>query len=153
MYVFIFKEFYNCFQTSGSPCDPQFIIGCAPCNVICSIVFQNRFDYKDKDFLSLIGKVNECTEILSSPGCQVKPRFSISENTCNIFLSHRSKSIETCQTCTSILSIICTEYLKWSLKPSAIQALKLRGKCQNSCSLLAAYPWIFSMTTTELCVK
>ncbi|NP_034134.3 cytochrome P450 2C40 precursor [Mus musculus] len=58
-------------KTNGSPCDPQFIIGCAPCNVICSIVFQNRFDYKDKDFLSLIGKVNECTEILSSPGCQI----------------------------------------------------------------------------------
>ncbi|XP_029390550.1 cytochrome P450 2C40 [Mus pahari] len=64
-------------QTNGSPCDPQFIIGCAPCNVICSIVFQNRFDYKDKDFLSLIEKVNECTEILSSPGCQIFNAFPI----------------------------------------------------------------------------
>ncbi|XP_031200516.1 cytochrome P450 2C13, male-specific-like isoform X1 [Mastomys coucha] len=57
-------------KTNGSPCDPNFIMGCAPCNVICSIIFQNRFDYEDKDFLSLIKKVNECIKILSTPECQ-----------------------------------------------------------------------------------
>ncbi|XP_031200491.1 cytochrome P450 2C13, male-specific-like isoform X2 [Mastomys coucha] len=57
-------------KTNGSPCDPHFIMGCAPCNVICSIIFQNRFDYEDKDFLSLIGKVKECIKILSTPECQ-----------------------------------------------------------------------------------
>ncbi|OBS79587.1 hypothetical protein A6R68_22211, partial [Neotoma lepida] len=53
-----------------SPCDPTFILSCAPCNVICSIIFQNRFDYKDQDFLTLMEKVNENVRILSSPWLQ-----------------------------------------------------------------------------------
>ncbi|XP_035317752.1 cytochrome P450 2C26 isoform X1 [Cricetulus griseus] len=57
-------------KTKGSPCDPTFILGCAPCNVICSIIFQNRFDYKDHHFLTLMEKVNENSRILSSPWFQ-----------------------------------------------------------------------------------
>uniref|UniRef100_H0WUI0 unspecific monooxygenase n=1 Tax=Otolemur garnettii TaxID=30611 RepID=H0WUI0_OTOGA len=37
-------------KTKASPCDPTFMLSCAPCNVICSIIFQNRFDYKDSCF-------------------------------------------------------------------------------------------------------
>ncbi|NP_001397082.1 cytochrome P450 2C29 isoform 2 precursor [Mus musculus] len=58
-------------KTKGSPCDPTFILSCAPCNVICSIIFQNRFDYKDKEFLILMDKINENVKILSSPWLQV----------------------------------------------------------------------------------
>ncbi|XP_021008125.1 cytochrome P450 2C37 isoform X2 [Mus caroli] len=58
-------------KTNGSPCDPTFILGCAPCNVICSIIFQDRFDYKDRDFLNLMEKLNEITKILSTPWLQV----------------------------------------------------------------------------------
>ncbi|XP_063136429.1 cytochrome P450 2C6 isoform X4 [Rattus norvegicus] len=58
-------------KTNGSPCDPTFILGCAPCNVICSIIFQNRFDYKDQDFLNLMEKLNENMKVLSSPWTQV----------------------------------------------------------------------------------
>nr|XP_034357295.1 cytochrome P450 2C6 isoform X4 [Arvicanthis niloticus] len=57
-------------KTNGSPCDPTFILGCAPCNVICSIIFRNRFDYKDQDFLILMEKLNENIKILSSPWMQ-----------------------------------------------------------------------------------
>ncbi|XP_052028298.1 cytochrome P450 2C38-like isoform X4 [Apodemus sylvaticus] len=57
-------------KTEGSPCDPTFILSCAPCNVICSIIFQNRFDYKDKDFLILMEKIHENAKILSSPWVQ-----------------------------------------------------------------------------------
>ncbi|XP_048194598.1 cytochrome P450 2C8-like isoform X3 [Perognathus longimembris pacificus] len=57
-------------KTNGSPCDPTFILGCAPCNVICSVVFQNRFDYKDKNLLNLMEKLNENVQILSSPWIQ-----------------------------------------------------------------------------------
>nr|XP_045009102.1 cytochrome P450 2C26-like isoform X4 [Jaculus jaculus] len=60
-------------KTNGLPCDPTFILSCAPCNVICSIIFQNRFDYKDQDFLKLIQKVNENISIISSPWMQEKP--------------------------------------------------------------------------------
>ncbi|XP_052569362.1 cytochrome P450 2C26-like isoform X4 [Peromyscus californicus insignis] len=59
-------------KTNGSPCDPTFILGCAPCNVICSIVFQNRFDYKDQEFLTFMNILNENVEILSSPWIQEK---------------------------------------------------------------------------------
>ncbi|KAL6031122.1 hypothetical protein STEG23_024738, partial [Scotinomys teguina] len=62
-------------KTNGSPCDPTFILGCAPCNVICSIIFQNRFDYKDQDFLTFLEKINENVRILSSPWLQVCNNF------------------------------------------------------------------------------
>ncbi|XP_050000671.1 cytochrome P450 2C25 isoform X20 [Alexandromys fortis] len=62
-------------KTNGLPCDPTFILSCAPCNVICSTVFQNRFDYKDQDFLKLMEKVNENVRILSSPWMQVCNNF------------------------------------------------------------------------------
>ncbi|XP_059102636.1 cytochrome P450 2C26-like isoform X2 [Peromyscus eremicus] len=62
-------------KTNGSLCDPTFILGCAPCNVICSIVFQNRFDYKDQEFLNLMEKLDENTKILGSPWLQVCNTF------------------------------------------------------------------------------
>ncbi|XP_028637515.1 cytochrome P450 2C13, male-specific-like isoform X2 [Grammomys surdaster] len=64
-------------KMNGSPCDPQFIIGCAPCNVICSIILQNHFDYEDKNFLSLVEKIKECIKILSSPWSQVCNAFPL----------------------------------------------------------------------------
>nr|XP_011736638.1 cytochrome P450 2C18 isoform X2 [Macaca nemestrina] len=57
-------------KTNASPCDPTFILGCAPCNVICSVIFHNRFDYKDPGFLNLMEKFNENLRILSSPWIQ-----------------------------------------------------------------------------------
>ncbi|XP_005566070.3 cytochrome P450 2C20-like isoform X3 [Macaca fascicularis] len=62
-------------KTNASPCDPTFILGCAPCNMICSIVFQNRFQYEDKNFLTLMERFNENFRIASTPWIQV----------CNIF--------------------------------------------------------------------
>uniref|UniRef100_A0A8C9PSE7 unspecific monooxygenase n=1 Tax=Spermophilus dauricus TaxID=99837 RepID=A0A8C9PSE7_SPEDA len=58
-----------------SPCDPTFILGCAPCNVICSIIFKNRFDYQDPDFLTLVKKLNENVRIMSSAWAQVYNNF------------------------------------------------------------------------------
>ncbi|XP_052028289.1 cytochrome P450 2C54-like isoform X4 [Apodemus sylvaticus] len=57
-------------KTNGSPCEPTFILGCAPCNVISSIIFQSRFDYKDQDFLNLMEKMDEITKVLSTPWLQ-----------------------------------------------------------------------------------
>ncbi|XP_047408695.1 cytochrome P450 2C9-like isoform X2 [Sciurus carolinensis] len=59
-------------NTKSSPCDPTFILVCAPCNVICSIIFHNRFDYKDQHFLNFMGKLNESLEILCSPWIEEK---------------------------------------------------------------------------------
>ncbi|XP_065776095.1 cytochrome P450 2C19-like isoform X2 [Muntiacus reevesi] len=59
-------------KTNGLPCDPTFILVCAPCNVICSIIFRNRFDYKDQIFLDLMERLNENVRILGSPWLQEK---------------------------------------------------------------------------------
>nr|XP_001502229.3 cytochrome P450 2C19 isoform X1 [Equus caballus] len=64
-------------KTNASPCNPTFILGCAPCNVICSIIFQNRFDYTDQNFLNLLELLNENVKILSSPWVQVCNTFPI----------------------------------------------------------------------------
>ncbi|KAM5140199.1 cytochrome P450 2C18-like isoform 1-T1 [Callospermophilus lateralis] len=62
-------------KTNGSPYDPTFILGCAPCNVICSIIFKNRYDYQDPEFLTLVNKLNENIRILSSAWAQVYNNF------------------------------------------------------------------------------
>ncbi|KAM4852068.1 cytochrome P450 2C5-like isoform 1-T1 [Thomomys bottae] len=62
-------------KTNGSPCDPTFILGSAPCNVICSIVFKNRFDYKDQTFLNLLQKLDDNVRIISSPWIQIYNLF------------------------------------------------------------------------------
>nr|XP_051679069.1 cytochrome P450 2C4 isoform X1 [Oryctolagus cuniculus] len=62
-------------KTNALPCDPTFILGCAPCNVICSVIFHNRFDYKDEEFLKLMERLNENIRILSSPWLQVYNNF------------------------------------------------------------------------------
>ncbi|XP_017896828.1 PREDICTED: cytochrome P450 2C9 isoform X2 [Capra hircus] len=76
-------------KTNGLPCDPTFILGCAPCNVICSIIFQNRFDYKDPIFLDLMEKLNEILRILSSPWVQEKQNqqleFTLENLTTTVF--------------------------------------------------------------------
>ncbi|KAM5140194.1 cytochrome P450 2C18-like isoform 7-T7 [Callospermophilus lateralis] len=59
-------------KTKCSSCDPTLYLGCAPCNVICSIVFHNRFDYKDQHLLSFLEKFDENLKILSSPWIQEK---------------------------------------------------------------------------------
>uniref|UniRef100_F7FVU2 Cytochrome P450 family 2 subfamily C member 19 n=1 Tax=Callithrix jacchus TaxID=9483 RepID=F7FVU2_CALJA len=70
-------RFPICVAAESSPCDPTFILGCAPCNVICSVVFQNRFDYKDENFLTLMKRFNENFKILSSPWIQFCNNFPL----------------------------------------------------------------------------
>ncbi|XP_054437326.1 cytochrome P450 2C23-like [Pteronotus mesoamericanus] len=41
-------------KTKAQPFDPSFILSCAACNVICSILFKERFQYQDKKFLFLM---------------------------------------------------------------------------------------------------
>ncbi|XP_072827766.1 cytochrome P450 2C15-like isoform X3 [Vicugna pacos] len=64
-------------KTNASPCDPTFILGCAPCNVICSIIFHNRFDYKDQTFLNIMKRFNENIRIASSPWIQICNTFPV----------------------------------------------------------------------------
>ncbi|XP_044518579.1 cytochrome P450 2C19-like isoform X4 [Gracilinanus agilis] len=61
-------------QTKGLPCDPTFILGCAPCNVICSLIFQKHFDYNDPKFLYLMKLLDDDLKLLSSPWIQEKQK-------------------------------------------------------------------------------
>ncbi|XP_027696323.1 cytochrome P450 2C23-like [Vombatus ursinus] len=58
-------------KTKGQPIDPTFILGCTPCNVICSILFHDRFKYNDEKFLNLMTLLNENFQLLSSPWAQL----------------------------------------------------------------------------------
>ncbi|XP_032691830.1 cytochrome P450 2C41-like [Lontra canadensis] len=62
-------------KTKALPCDPTFVLGCASCNVICSIIFQNRFDYTDQTLMGFLKIFNENLKILSSPWIQVYNSF------------------------------------------------------------------------------
>ncbi|XP_025735997.2 cytochrome P450 2C44-like isoform X2 [Callorhinus ursinus] len=53
-------------QTEAQPVDPTFILACAPCNIISSILFKEHFDYQDEEFLQLIMLLNENFSIVSS---------------------------------------------------------------------------------------
>ncbi|XP_006880156.1 PREDICTED: cytochrome P450 2C21-like isoform X2 [Elephantulus edwardii] len=59
-------------KTKGSPCDPSFLLGCVPCNVICSVIFQSRFEYNDEKFLTLMKYFHQNFEIVSTPWVQEK---------------------------------------------------------------------------------
>ncbi|XP_066211369.1 cytochrome P450 2C18-like [Saccopteryx leptura] len=62
-------------KTNASPCDPTTILGYAPFNVICTTFFENRYDYKDQEFLNIIEKFNENIKILSSSWMQLYNYF------------------------------------------------------------------------------
>ncbi|XP_036590703.1 cytochrome P450 2C15-like isoform X2 [Trichosurus vulpecula] len=58
-------------NTNAQAFDPTFILSCAPCNVICSILFNHRFDYDDEKFLHLMGMLNENFRLLNTPWIQL----------------------------------------------------------------------------------
>ncbi|XP_018429725.1 PREDICTED: cytochrome P450 2F2-like [Nanorana parkeri] len=60
---FLLEEFRNTKQT---PFDPIFFLSRGVSNVICSIVFGNRFEYDDKKFLALLELINDNFQIMSS---------------------------------------------------------------------------------------
>ncbi|DAA14856.1 TPA: cytochrome P450, family 2, subfamily C, polypeptide 19-like isoform 1 [Bos taurus] len=59
-------------KTNGCPCDPTFLLTYAPCNVICSIIFRNRFEYSDESFLTLAKYIHENATIFSTPWIEEK---------------------------------------------------------------------------------
>ncbi|XP_063195268.1 cytochrome P450 2C9-like [Chroicocephalus ridibundus] len=63
-------------KTKGTPFDPTFTLSCAVSNVICSIVFGRRYDYKDKKFLALMNNMNNIFEMMNSYWGQLYQMFS-----------------------------------------------------------------------------
>ncbi|XP_027645277.1 cytochrome P450 2C31-like isoform X2 [Falco biarmicus] len=62
-------------KTKGTPFDPTFMLSCAVSNVICSIVFGKRYDYKDKKFLALMNNMNNIFEMMNSLWGQLYQMF------------------------------------------------------------------------------
>ncbi|XP_070800392.1 cytochrome P450 2G1-like [Pituophis catenifer annectens] len=64
---FLLEEFQ---RTQKKPFNPIFLLSCAVSNVICSIIFGDRFDYKDKEFLALMKMMNDSFRQMSNSWAQ-----------------------------------------------------------------------------------
>uniref|UniRef100_A0A8C5QG28 Cytochrome P450 n=1 Tax=Leptobrachium leishanense TaxID=445787 RepID=A0A8C5QG28_9ANUR len=58
-------------KRKGAQFDPTYHLSLAVSNVICSIVFGDRFDYEDKDFLAMLALMKETFQIVTSPWAQI----------------------------------------------------------------------------------
>uniref|UniRef100_A0A8C2E8M3 Cytochrome P450, family 2, subfamily Y, polypeptide 3 n=1 Tax=Cyprinus carpio TaxID=7962 RepID=A0A8C2E8M3_CYPCA len=58
-------------ETKSTPVDPAFFLSRAVSNVICSLVFGQRFDYEDKNFLHLLQIISRLLRFISSPWGQL----------------------------------------------------------------------------------
>nr|XP_056703262.1 cytochrome P450 2A13-like [Euleptes europaea] len=63
-------------NTKGAPFDPTYILSRTVSNVISSITFGNRFDYEDKEFLSLLNMITESFRFTSTSWGQLYDMFS-----------------------------------------------------------------------------
>uniref|UniRef100_A0A673BVG4 Cytochrome P450, family 2, subfamily Y, polypeptide 3 n=1 Tax=Sphaeramia orbicularis TaxID=375764 RepID=A0A673BVG4_9TELE len=58
-------------STKASPFDPTYFLSCTVSNVICCLVFGQRFSYDDDHFLQLLQIVSALLKFASSPWCQL----------------------------------------------------------------------------------
>ncbi|MBZ3884618.1 Cytochrome P450 2F1 [Sciurus carolinensis] len=54
-------------KTEGEPFNPLFMLSRSVSNIICSVIFGNRFDYDDERLLTIIRVINDNFQIMSSP--------------------------------------------------------------------------------------
>ncbi|XP_072287208.1 cytochrome P450 2H2-like [Pyxicephalus adspersus] len=59
------------FSEKDSPIDPSFLLKLAVSNVICSIVFGERFDYEDEKFRTILRLLDEIMALLNSRSVQI----------------------------------------------------------------------------------
>ncbi|CAJ0934119.1 unnamed protein product [Ranitomeya imitator] len=58
-------------KRSGTFFDPTFLITLGVSNVVCAIVFEDRYDYEDKDFLDMLALMKETFQSVTSSWAQV----------------------------------------------------------------------------------
>ncbi|KAG8552907.1 hypothetical protein GDO81_003150 [Engystomops pustulosus] len=62
-------------KDKDAPIDPTYILRLAVSNVICSVVFGERFDYEDQRFLMLMTNFNDFSEVFNSRTGQLSSLF------------------------------------------------------------------------------
>ncbi|XP_041062090.1 cytochrome P450 2K1-like [Carcharodon carcharias] len=80
----------------GQPFNPTIKLNSAAANIICSIVFGDRFDYEDEMFVSLVKKVNENIQLAGSTMVQLYnafPFLGFLPGSHKIFFSNTKQSI------------------------------------------------------------
>ncbi|XP_010983534.1 cytochrome P450 2B4 [Camelus dromedarius] len=70
---FLVKELQN---TQGALRDPTFFFQSATSNIICSIVFGERFDYRDPEFLRMLDLIFQSFSLISSLSSQLFELYS-----------------------------------------------------------------------------
>ncbi|KAK7796922.1 hypothetical protein U0070_011431, partial [Myodes glareolus] len=63
-------------KSQGAPLDPTFLFQCITANIICSIVFGERFDNKDRQFLRLLDLIYQSMSLTSSFSGQMFELYS-----------------------------------------------------------------------------
>ncbi|GCB62008.1 hypothetical protein scyTo_0007147 [Scyliorhinus torazame] len=58
-------------RTKELPFDPTFQLTCATANIMCAVVFGNRFEYTDSKLLTLLDMITENMRVISSPWGQL----------------------------------------------------------------------------------
>ncbi|KAK0150358.1 Cytochrome P450 2K1 [Merluccius polli] len=62
-------------QYEGKPFDTTQSINYAVSNIICSIVYGNRFEYDDPEFKTMVNRANETIRLVGSPSVQIYNMF------------------------------------------------------------------------------
>uniref|UniRef100_A0A665UCJ1 Cytochrome P450 2J6-like n=1 Tax=Echeneis naucrates TaxID=173247 RepID=A0A665UCJ1_ECHNA len=91
-FIYLSKEFAN---EKGKPFNPHYIINKAVSNIICSLVFGQRFDYCDEKFLKMTHLVDKVAQIEGSIWTQVSQMKSKMFTVVVIdFVTHISKYLK-----------------------------------------------------------
>lgn len=85
----------------GAPFDPTFFLSCTVSNVICCLVFGQRFSYDDEHFLSLLHIISETIQFGSSASGLVREENGLGETSGRAQIAARSSHIlfRRCTTC------------------------------------------------------
>ena len=62
----------RCCVLAGSSMDPQHLFHLAASNIICSLIYGERFEYDNPVFLALISRIQDLTKIAIGPWAMVQ---------------------------------------------------------------------------------